>query len=268
MATYLPTGYSLPIGDQPLTYARMLHARNWLTGGVAIASSTAADFFADAPLNSLTYERWQPGVLGATWTYDHGASALVDTLGIAAHTIGSVGAALQVLTSLDDVTYTPRSDVITPTNDETIWCVLPRHSARYFRVELTGVVRPVLGVIKFGLALQFPRAIFAGHTRERFARETVFRTNETETGEWVGRSIERVARPTSYQWQHLPRAWTEANWPPLQRAVEREPFFLSWRPLDYGDAGYFRVGAVPEAVTMGVQDFYEAGFDVRGYSYD
>lgn len=268
MATYFPDVYALPGGDQPLTHARMLHARNWLAGGTAAASSTDADFFAAGPLNSLTYERWRPGTMGATWTYDHGAEAPCDALCIAAHTMGTSATTFEVLTSPDNVTYTSRIGPILPVDDEAIWCVLPLNTPRYRRVALSGVARPTLGAIRFGLSLQFPQPMFAGHTRVRFARETTLRTNRSETGEVVGRSVQRVMRPTSYQWQHLSRAWTEANWPDLQRAIEAEAFWLSWRPQDYGDVGYFQTDSVPEAMTMGIRDYYEAGIDVRGYSHD
>jgi hypothetical protein len=267
MATYFPTGYTLPIGDQPLSHARMLHSRNWLAGGTVAASSTDADFFAAGPLNSLTYERWRPGTMGATWTYDHGSAVLGDAACIAAHSIGTSGASVEVLTSSNNVTYTLRIGPISPTDDEALWLFLAPVTARYWRIRLTGALRPRIGAIRFGRALQFPRPMFAGHTRVRFARETVLRTNHSDTGEWLGRSIQRVQRPTSYQWQHLPRAWTEANWPTLQRAVEAEPFWLSWRPDDYGDVGYFQTDSVPEAVTMGIRDLYEAGIEVRGYSH-
>lgn len=268
MGTYFPPGYTLPIGDEPMTHARMLHARNWLAGGTAVASDTAAEFFTAAPLNSLTYERWQPGSMGATWTYDHGSAVLADAACIAAHKIGSSKATLEVLTSLDGVTFTSRTGPITPTDDEAIWCVLEPVVARYWRIALTGLVRPTIGVIRFGRALQFPQPLFAGHTRERFARQTTLRTNLTETNEVVGRSLQRVNRATAYQWQHLPRAWTEANWPALQRAVEAQAFFLSWRPDDYGDVGYFMTDTVPQPTTMGIRDLYQAGIDVRGYSHD
>jgi hypothetical protein len=268
MATFFPPGYALPVGDAPLTHARMLHARNWFAGGTVAASDTAAEFFAAGPLNSMTYERWQPATLGATWTYDHGSAVLGDAACIAAHSIGTSGATLEVLTSTDGTTFTSRIGPIIPADDEAIWCVLPPVTARYWRIALTGLVRPTIGAIRFGRALQFPQPMFAGHTRVRFARQTQLRTNTSESGEFLGRSVQRVSRPTSYQWQHLPRAWVEANWPALQRAVEAQPFWLTWRPDDYGDVGYFVTDAVPQAATMGVRDYYQAGIDVRGYSHD
>lgn len=73
MTLILQTGYSLPGGDQPLTHARIAHSRNWRSGGTAVASSTATGFFANAPLNTLTYEKWKPTSATGSWEYNHGS---------------------------------------------------------------------------------------------------------------------------------------------------------------------------------------------------
>lgn len=73
MGVVFETGYSLPSGDKPLTHARIAHARNWLAGGTATASSTATDYIEAAPTTSLTAEKWRPASVPATWQYDHSA---------------------------------------------------------------------------------------------------------------------------------------------------------------------------------------------------
>jgi len=90
------TGYSLPSSDEPLTHARIAHANNWLSGGTVTASGTATDYFADGPTNSLTYEKWSPDALTATWEYDHGSAAECDYCCIGAHTMGTSGNTLQI----------------------------------------------------------------------------------------------------------------------------------------------------------------------------
>ena len=67
MGVLFESGYSLPSGDQPTTHARIAHSSNWFEGGAIAASTTATGFFADAPDNSLTYEKWSPTALPATW---------------------------------------------------------------------------------------------------------------------------------------------------------------------------------------------------------
>lgn len=58
MTVIFESGYSLPSSDEPLTHARVAHARNWIQGDVAV-SGTAGGYFADAANNSLTYEKWR-----------------------------------------------------------------------------------------------------------------------------------------------------------------------------------------------------------------
>ena len=58
MTVIIESGYVLPSGDDPMTHARIAHARNWIQGDVS-ASATATDYFLDAPNNSMTFEKWK-----------------------------------------------------------------------------------------------------------------------------------------------------------------------------------------------------------------
>ena len=58
MTVIIESGYTLPGSDEPMTHARIAHARNWVRGAVSV-SNTATDYFADAPNNSMTFEKWQ-----------------------------------------------------------------------------------------------------------------------------------------------------------------------------------------------------------------
>lgn len=60
MTVAFESGYVLPGGDFPLSHARILHARNRFQSRSIVASSTAAGYFADAPDNGLTFEKWAP----------------------------------------------------------------------------------------------------------------------------------------------------------------------------------------------------------------
>lgn len=80
-------------GTYPNTHARIAHANNWFTTLVtANASSTATGYFADAPDTSLTYEKWKPASLPATWqgTYTS-PDGIAHYCCIGAHTLGSNG---------------------------------------------------------------------------------------------------------------------------------------------------------------------------------
>lgn len=96
MSVIFQSAYSLPAGDQPLTHARIAHSLNWLSGGTATASSTATGYFANAPLNTLTYEKWKPTSATGTWEYDHGSAVECDYCCIGGHTLGASGSTIQI----------------------------------------------------------------------------------------------------------------------------------------------------------------------------
>jgi hypothetical protein len=267
MTVLTPSPYVLPGGDLPLTHARILHAGNWLSGGTATASDTATDFFANGPLNSLTYERWKPATLPATWEYDHGSAAAVDCAGIAAHTMGTNGNSLAVQYFNGSVWVDALASASVAT-DEPILVIFPPQTRQRWRISVSGGTAPEIGVVKFGKALQMQRTLYGGHTPVGFARMTELRANYSETGEFLGRTVQRTMRSTVYAWENLTAAWMRTNWIPLQKAVESEPFFIAWRPALVGDVGFVQVDQAPVPVNMGVRDLMSVELQVRGLGYD
>lgn len=253
----------------PLTHARIAHSGNWLTGGVAAVSSVAVGYFADAPLNSLTYEIWQPVsmVTDQTWEYQHTGSASANYCCIGAHTLGTSGCSVKVqyyeAGGWIDLTTTH-----TPPDDSPIFFMFPEQAATRWRIYLSGGSAPEIAVVKFGVALEIPRPMFGGHSPITLARSTVLRSNRSETGEYLGRTKQRAINSTAYQWRHLTNAWVRANWPSLQRAIEAEPFFIAWRPLDYPDVAFAQVDEVPVPTNMGIRDLMEVTMSIRARAYD
>jgi hypothetical protein len=266
MSIFIPGGYALPGGAFPLTHARIIHARNWLAGGSVTASTTATDFFAAGPTNSLTYERWKPTGATATWEYNHGAPATVDSCGIAAHTLATAGGTVAVEYWNGSAWIEVARGVI-PDNGPIMFLFAPVTAQRW-RLSITGSTAPEIGVIRFARAMQMERPFFGGHTPIDFGRQVVLRSNYTETGEYVGRSRQSVMLTTSCAWSNLSQAWINANWPAFQRAVEVEAFFIAWRPGDSQMVAYAQTDAVPAPQTMGVRDLYSVELNFRAYSHD
>jgi hypothetical protein len=267
MTVIFQTGYTLPGSDEPLTNARIAHSLNWLAGGTATASSTATGFFANAPLNSLTYEFWKPSAIPATWEYDHGSTAECDYLCIAAHTMGTNGNTLQVQ-YWNGSGWTGVIAATAITNDSPIMVIFEPQTRQRWRISITNGTAPTVSVIKFGKALQMQQAIYAGHAPIDMARQTILRSNFSETGEFLGRSKQRSYLSTSFNWQHLRTAWIETYWPTMQKAVESEPFWIAWRPVVSQAVGYCQTDQVPIPSKMGVKDFMAVQLTVRGRGYD
>lgn len=267
MTVILESGYSLPSGDKPLTYARIAHSLNWLSGGAATASSTATGFFANAPLNTLTYERWKPSSVTATWEYDHGSSNECDYCCIAAHSMGSNGNSIQVQYWTGSA-WADLCPVTAVSNDEPIMVIFEPETRQKWRISITGGTTPEVGVVKFGLAMQMQRPIYGGIAPIPMARQTILRSNYSETGEYLGRAKQSTYLAASYAWQHLTSDWVRANWPNFQQASEAEPFWLSWRPATFGDVAYCQTNATPVPSNMGIRDLLSVSMDVRARGYE
>lgn len=264
MGVVFEAGYTLPGADEPLTHARIAHSGNWLTGGTITASSTATGFFADGPDNSLTYEKWK-GSAAATWEYDHGSTAECDYCVIGAHTMGTDGATFKI--QYDNGGWVDLCAAQSPTTNQPIMVIFEPQTRQKFRVNIsTGT--PEIAVIKFGKALQMPQAIYGGHAPIDMSRQTVFRSNMSETGEFLGRTKQRNYLSSSFAWAHLESAWVRANWRPFQIAAESDPFFVAWRPTTFSECSLVQAEQIGAPENMGIRDLMSVSMSVVGYGYD
>lgn len=267
MGVIFQTGYSLPGGDQPLTHARIAHSGNWLAGGTATASTTATGYFADAPKSSLTYERWKPTTLAATWEYDHGSAATCDYCVIAAHNMGTNGNTLQIQ-YWNGTSWTGVIPSTAITDDMAVMAIFGQQTRQLWRIQISNGTAPEIGVVKFGLAMQMPRPIYGGHAPLDLSRQTVLRSNYSETGEFLGRTKQRVQMATGFSWQHMTAAWVRSNWRPFQKALEAEPFVIAWRPETFSEVALCQVDAVPVPQNMGIRDLMSVEMQVRALAHD
>lgn len=252
--------------DLPTNRARIAHALNWLGGGTITASSTAAGYFAEAPDNSLTYERWKPSSLPASWEYYHTSAAECDYCCIGAHTLGTNGNTLQV--QYWDGAWQDLIPATVITDNSDIFVIFPRQSRRRWRINITNGTAPLIGVVKFGLALQMERPLYGGHAPMEFARNVVLKMNESETGEFLGRSKYRTYNETNFSWSNLSASWIRQNWGTFQRATELEPFFIAWRPGGFSEVAFGRLMAPAIPSNSGTRDLMSVEVQMRARSYD
>jgi hypothetical protein len=263
----LQTSYSLPSGDEPLTHARIAHANNWLSGGTVTASGTATGYFDEGPTNGLTYEKWKPDALPATWEYDHGTDAECDYCVIGAHTMGTNGNTLQVQ-YWNGSSWTGLITATGIITDEPIMVIFAPQTRQRWRIQVTNGTAPEIGVIKFGKAMQMPRPIYGGHAPVIFSRVTQMRSNQSESGEFLGRSKQRTYLSTSYSWQHLTATWVRANWLDFQKAIEDSTFFIAWRPDTFNDVALAQTSETPVPENMGIRDLMSVSLNITARGYD
>lgn len=292
MTVIYSAGYVLPGGDLSLKNARICHSLNWLSGGsvdvwdgsdllmetgehllledatlilLESVNATATDYFPAAPLNTMTGERWKPTAVPATWEYNHGSAQTVDYAALAGHTLTGCTIRFEYWSGAAWVALTPDTAI---TDNGPLLALFPPVSAAQWRLYIVSGPVPEIAVIKFGRALQMEVPFYGGHTPIDLGRKTILKSTFSESGEYLGRSRLRVMLGTSFAWQHLTAAWVRANWPTLQKAVETEPFWIAWRPSQYGEVGYCQTDAVPVPENMGIRDLMSVEMTVRGLAYD
>lgn len=268
MAVVIQSGFS---PARPLTHARILHQTITRTGTL-LASGEQAGFEADAALNSLTYEFWRPDVLPATWRIDAGAAVWVDAVGIAAHTLGFDGASVKPQWSDDDVAWNDITGIgaHAATADGPVLFLFAAQSHRYWRIEVTGMDVPSIGVIFIGAALAMPRPIYGGHSPLDLSRQTVIRPQRSERGQFLGRSIVRGGFTADYAWRHLTPDFYRDEFDGFVEDARRYPFFLAWRPSTFPESvGYVWSGQDISPSNMGIgRGLMSVSLSVEGLGID
>ena len=260
MAVVLADGFAPEV---PLTHARIGWA-TIVTESSITASSAASEFPATAPVNPLTWDRWLPEALPATWQVDAGVAADVDYLGIAAHTLADGLLNVTVQRSGDALAWT---DVVThePVDNGPILFLFAPVAARYWRLLIDGGSPQHVGVIQLGQVLAMPRPIYGGLSPLALSRATTIQPQRSEQGQFLGRSVIRGGLRGELSWRHLSAAWYRTTFDPFVASALVRPFFLAWRPATFPeDVGYVWTGADIVPSNMGVRGLMQVSLPVEG----
>lgn len=244
----------------PMTHARILYTP---ASGAATASSAVEGFEAALALNSDTYSYWLPSAMPATWAVDFGSSKAVDAVGIAAHSLAGQTVAVD---TWDGTAWVEQVPAFAVTDNGPLLMLFAEVTTAKVQIRVTGTAQPV-GVIYAGKALVMPSKAYVGLGQINLKRRTEFKINQTEGGNWAGRSIARVSLIAAYQWTHITDAFYLANVEPFSLSARQYPFFLAARPSGYPEeTTYAWVAADIAPERMGVLDFCSVGFEAIGYS--
>lgn len=256
------TGYTVA-GNETLNRARILW--NPITGTVSGDGETP-----ELAANDFPFQRWSFDAYPAEWTIETASDADVDTLFIAAHNLGSVGTTVTVATSATvDGSFTTRA-VVTPTDNGTIAVMFNNSGAPYVvrRVRLTvsdGAGLATVGVIRAGVALQMQRPFFGGHQPVLLNEDIDVRDNTSETGQWLGRIVQRRAYITTMRWSHLRADWVRQTFEPFRRVAIQRPFGVIENPIRMPEGVVWAwTDSIPQPTNMGVRDYMEASLPIRG----
>lgn len=256
--TLSTTGYTVG-SNRPLTHARILWQSITSMGGAATDP---------LPLNDYTFQRFQ--TLGsASFSYTLLDSQL-DTVFIAAHNLGTIGATVSLATRSSAGTLTTRATV-SPTDDSPIAFMINDNGVPYvglgFRITITATLPASIGIIRAGVALQMEQPLYGGVRPIDLNRLVETRHAMSETGQWLGRTLQWQAQASEMNWQHLTADWYRANFDPFARSLPQTPFGLIQNPARMPDAvAWCWTDASPQPENMGVRDYMQVSLPITGYA--
>jgi hypothetical protein len=260
--TLSTAGYTVG-ANLPLNHARILWAP---ISGVVTADGTGGALAA----NDFTFQRWDTGALPANWTLVAAANVDVDTVFIAGHNLGTVGATVEVQTAATlGGAFTTRATIVPP--DDTAIAVMINnagtpYSIRELRIRVTGPAPAQIGIIRAGVALQMQQPVFGGVNPIGLNRLVETRHAISETGQWLGRTVQRQALRTTMDWAHLESAWYRANFDPFAQRLPQRPFGLIQNPLRMPESvAWCWTDESPAPQNMGVRDLMSVSLNITGF---
>jgi hypothetical protein len=260
MSVFWTPGYAAAT-PWPMMHARILHTA---VAGTITASTEVEGFEALNAGSPNTYSYWQPSETPASWEIDFGAAVSIDAVGIAAATLA--GRVVEVDTYAGG-SWTERISC-SPADDSALLMLFEAVSAEKVRVRIEGTV-PVVGVIYAGQALVMPVREFAKMGPMRHSPRTEFAQNLSEGGQWLGRSVARIAKAASFGWDYLPASFVDGAFVAFQKAARTRPFFLASLPsIAAAECHFAWVKADIVPARMGVRGYYTVGFDATGHARD
>lgn len=261
--TLSTSGYTVG-ANQPLNRARILWS--------PIAGTVTADGTNGAlASNSYTNQRWACGTLPANWTLVAPASVNVDTVFIAAHTLGSTGSTVLVQTAATlGGAFTTRATIV-PTDNSAIAVMFNNagvpYSVREIRIRITGVSGAAqIGIIRAGVALQMQQPVFGGAKPIGLTRMVETRHAMSETGQWLGRTIQRQASSTEMNWTHLAGDWYRSTFQPFALSLPQTPFGLIQNAAAMPESvAWCWTDSTPQPSNMGIRGYMEVSLPITGF---
>lgn len=261
--TLSTSGYTVG-ANRPLNHARILW--NAISGTIT-ASGTGGDLAA----NQYTFQRWACGALPATWTLETAADASVDTVFIAGHNLGTTSSTVTIGTSAATTgAFTTRATIVS-TDNSTIAAMFntgagAAHTIRRIQITVSGASSAVqIGIIRAGVALQMEQPVFGGVRPIGLNRAVETRHSISETGQWLGRTIQRQAAVSSMDWAHLSSAWYRTNFAPFALALPQTPFGLIQNPLRMPESvAWAWTDTTPAPENMGIIDYMSVSLPITG----
>jgi len=229
-----------------------------------LTASTTSE--AEKALIPNTWERYRPAAGALTVKFQMSSAADVNFIGIAAHNFKNetllISTAATIGGALTDV------ESISPSDNKAI--MLNFDTRNIQEVAITGTLAAVseLGVFYAGNSLQMPRNIYGGHAPMALADRTEYQSPQSESGQFLGRTITRKGGATSYAWQFLKPDFVRGDYDLFVESAKTKPFFIKWRPDLFSNEtsfGFTDANGVSSSNMGGGSQLMTSSFDMSAH---
>ena len=224
--------------------------QNRLTALNYAASTSAVGYPAINATAADTATSWKPTAVPATLSFNYGSAIAIDSVGVAAHNLSTVGATINVQSSPNNSTWTTRATA-TPTNSEDLLFLFPSVSAQYWRVQITGGIANI-GVLFFGSRLVFPYAPVDSYTPLNHARKYTKFFNTSLGGHLITNRVQSMESSTDVDLGFVQRTFVDGPLVEFKSWYDQGgTFFYAGCPSLYPlDIGYCTSGSEDETVAV------------------
>mgnify|MGYP003118852016 CR=1 FL=1 len=238
--------------------------KNLLVGTTGSSSATKV-------LTPNTYERLRLGIGSFSLRYQLSSPGTINFVGVAAHNFGTHdnGVNLMVkyantvggaLTTIGIINFENVNDARMLNFDD-----IPNVAEieLSFTTLTTGLE---IGVLYAGETLQMQQPMYGGLTPINLAGVTEYQSINSETGQFLGRTITSKGLSSSFSWRHLDDLWIRETFKPFIESARSLPFFIKWRP-DYYDSSVFgyTTADIKPANMGGGHRLMSVSFNMRGH---
>ena len=202
---------------------------------------TASNSSFDDCLTDGTWNGFASSIRNGNALFQLGSATTIDTICIGAHNLGedlatvvTVEVAATIGGALTEVAE------VTPTTNDALMFTFTAQSVAEIKITWLGTSIPTkISVVSAGVALQMPRNIYGGHTPLAMSEEIEFQSVESESGQFLGRTVIRKGYKGSFKWQFLDDDWYRSDFNPFVKSAISKPFFIAWRPDLYSSEVFY-----------------------------
>ena len=216
----------------------------WQTRTVTVTSSSAvAGYPAINLTDPATWSSWKPSSVGGWAAYEFTGATQINTVGIAAHNMGSSGASFDIQGSSDGTSWATQVSY-SPLTDEDILLLFPTTTFRHWRIRMNGNTANV-GVLVLTLRVSFPHTPIDSYTPLHHARKYDKMFNDSIKGAMLGNRVMASGAETEVDFGFVPRLFVESSLLTFESHYNQGGmfFYASWPAGLPKDIGYCRTNS-------------------------